>query len=201
MYLSIKQADRSMYDNGIVAVGDISNTSVSFSIKDKSPIYYHTFVELFASDPTRADEVFQNGLSLLEQCKHKVSLTPHANYSVSLQLFEKIRSHNSGEIISIHNQETPTEDEMFIEGTGDLLNELIARYFFKPTGKTALQSTLPLLPDAPILMVHNTFTTKEDVQWIKQQNKRVFWATCPKANLYIEDALPNYDLFIDAHPK
>ena len=201
IYSSIKQADRVMYDNGIVAVGDISNTSISFPIKDKSSIYYHTFVELFASDPSRADEVFQNGLRLLEKCKHQVSLTPHANYSVSLRLFEKIRSHNSGEIITIHNQETPTEDQMFIEGTGDLLNELIAKHFFKPTGKTALKSTLPLLPDVPILMVHNTFTSKEDIQWIKQQNKSVFWATCPKANVFIEGALPNYDLFIDSQSK
>ena len=143
------------------------------------------------------DEVFQNGLSVLEQCNHKASLTPHANYSVSLRLFEKIRSHNSGEIITIHNQETSTEDEMFIKGSGKLLNELIARHFFKFTGKTALKSTLPLLPNAPVLMVHNTFTTIEDVQWAIKHYDNVFWATCPKANLYIEDALPNYDFFID----
>ena len=88
IHLSIEQADRRMYDNGIVAVGDISNTADTFSVKDESLIYYHSFIELFASDPSRVDEVFQNGLSILEQCKHKASLTPHANYSVSLQLFE-----------------------------------------------------------------------------------------------------------------
>ena len=199
--LSIEQADRRMYENGIVAVGDISNSADTFSVKDESLIYYHSFIELFASDPSRADEVFQNGLSLLEQCKHKASLTPHANYSVSLRLFEKIRSHNSGEIITIHNQETFTEDEMFIKGSGKLLNELIARHFFKFTGKTALKSTLPLLPNASVLMVHNTFTTLEDVQWAIKQYENVFWATCPKANLYIEDALPNYDFFIDTDSK
>jgi cytosine/adenosine deaminase-related metal-dependent hydrolase len=201
IHLSIEQADRRMYDNGIVAVGDISNTADTFSVKDESLIYYHSFIELFASDPSRADEVFQNGLSVLEQCNHKASLTPHANYSVSLRLFEKIRSHNSGEIITIHNQETSTEDEMFIKGSGKLLNELIARHFFKFTGKTALKSTLPLLPNAPVLMVHNTFTTTEDVQWAIKHYDNVFWATCPKANLYIEDALPSYDFFIDTDSK
>ncbi|MBL6657348.1 MAG: amidohydrolase family protein [Flavobacteriales bacterium] len=198
---SIKYADKLMFDNGIVAVGDISNTADSFAIKDESPIYYHSFIELFASDPSRADEVFQNGLHLLGQCKHKASLTPHANYSASKQLFEKIRSHNSGEIITIHNQETPTEDQMFIEGSGELLNELIARHFFKFTGKTALKSTLTQLPDAPVLMVHNTFTTKEDIHWVSKNFDNVFWATCPKANIYIEDALPTYDFFIEKKAK
>ena len=201
IHLSIEQADRRMYENGIVAVADSSNTADTFLVKDESLIYYHSFIELFASDPSRADEVFQNGLSVLEQCKHKASLTPHANYSVSLQLFEKIRSHNSGEIITIHNQETSTEDEMFIKGSGKLLNELIARHFFKFTGKTALKSTLPLLPNAPVFMVHNTFTTIDDVQWAIKHYDNVFWATCPKANLYIEDALPNYDFFIDTDSK
>lgn len=198
---SIKHADRFMYENGIVAVGDISNNADTFSIKEKSQIHYHTFIELFASDPSRADEVFQKGLSLLEQCSHNASLTPHANYSVSKPLFEKLRLHNRGEIITIHNQETPSEDEMFLKGTGELLQELIARHFFKPTGETALKTTLPKLPNAPVLMVHNTFTKKEDIELVKAHYEHVYWATCPKANLYIEDALPNYDLFIDAQSK
>jgi cytosine/adenosine deaminase-related metal-dependent hydrolase len=50
-------------------------------------------------------------------------------------------------------------------------------------------------------MVHNTFTTIDDVQWAIKHYDNIFWATCPKANLYIEDALPNYDFFIDTDSK
>jgi cytosine/adenosine deaminase-related metal-dependent hydrolase len=29
-------------------------------------------------------------------------------------------------------------------------------------------------------------------------NKNIFWATCPNANLYIENRLPDYKIFLDA---
>ena len=119
-----------MYNNGIVAVADISNTADSFSSKANSAIYYYTFIELFSSNPHKAEEVFERGLKLSELCNTPNSLTPHANYSVSLPLFEKIRHHNKGEIISIHSQETSEEDTMFLNGTGKLLSQLIAKEFF-----------------------------------------------------------------------
>ena len=45
---SIKDADTLMQKNGIIVVGDISNTNHSFFIKEESEIVYHTFVELFS---------------------------------------------------------------------------------------------------------------------------------------------------------
>ena len=46
-----------MYENGIVAVGDISNTNITIGIKAKSKLYYHTFVEIlgFLPDQCRRD--------------------------------------------------------------------------------------------------------------------------------------------------
>src|SRR5688572_11999715 len=44
-------ADLSMKRNGIVAVGDISNTGISFKTKVESTIKYHTFIEVFAFHP------------------------------------------------------------------------------------------------------------------------------------------------------
>ena len=198
---AIQSADKRLSENGIVAVADISNTADTFITKQKSSIYYYTFIELFASDPSRANEVFERGLKLSQECTTPHSLTPHANYSVSLPLLEKIKTHNKGEIISIHSQETSTEDEMFLKGTGDLLSQLIAKDFFKYTGKTALQTTLPLLPQVPTLLVHNTFTSNDDVHWALSNFSNLYWCTCPKANLYIENQLPNYQQFIDAQVK
>src|ERR1019366_8912580 len=37
-------ADNEMYENGIVAVGDISNTNMSIPIKAASKLYYHSFI-------------------------------------------------------------------------------------------------------------------------------------------------------------
>ena len=41
---ALKLADRQMYNNGIVAVADISNTEDSFYTKANSAIYYYTFI-------------------------------------------------------------------------------------------------------------------------------------------------------------
>lgn len=51
---AIKNADEEMYKNGIVAVGDISNTVNTFSFKTTSKLYYHNFLEIYAFDETRA---------------------------------------------------------------------------------------------------------------------------------------------------
>ena len=39
-------ADNELYENGIVAVGDIVNSNATIPVKAKSKLYYHTFVEV-----------------------------------------------------------------------------------------------------------------------------------------------------------
>src|ERR1700759_1111931 len=63
------RADDEMYQNGIVAVGDISNTPLSLAVKDASKLYYHTFVESFSFQPTQAEAAFQKAKELLSQFK------------------------------------------------------------------------------------------------------------------------------------
>ena len=60
-----EKADKEMYENGIVAVGDISNSNISVAIKAKSKLYYHTFVEAFSFMPDKAQETFDKAISLL----------------------------------------------------------------------------------------------------------------------------------------
>ena len=62
--IAMKTNDQLMFENGIVAVGDISNNHLSKSVKQKSQIYYHTFVELLGFDPTKAEIVFNKALEL-----------------------------------------------------------------------------------------------------------------------------------------
>lgn len=194
---AIAQADAQMQANGIVAVGDISNTADTFTVKSESPIHYHTFIELFAIDPERAEAVFQQGLELKEQCQTQASIVPHATYSVSQPLFEKIKQYNTGEIICLHNQETSTEDALFKDGSGRLYEQLKAFGALNVSGQSALQTTLPQMPKAPTLLVHNTYTTQADVQWAEAYNDQLYWCSCPQANLYIEGRLPNYANFAD----
>lgn len=202
-----KKADQGMWENGIVAVGDISNAPVSFDIKKESKINYHTFIELIGLNPQYADVIFNVGKDLLSQLKQKGlagSLAPHAPYSVSLELMQKIRerAEQTNAPVSIHNQESREEDLFFKEKKGftalyDFLKLPID--FFQATGLSSLRSCLPALKGKEnVLLVHNTFTPTEDLKWANEESNSLFWCLCPNANLYIENSLPDLKAMLDA---
>ena len=51
------------------------------------------------------------------------------------------------------------------------------------------------------LFVHNTLTSEADIQTAQSWSDKVYWATCPNANLYIENRLPNYQNFLNTNAK
>lgn len=192
-----------MIKNGIVAVGDISNTDYSIQKKSKNIIYYHTFVESYASNKIFANKAFNHSLKLYEMFqainnnKNSVSITPHAPYSVSDLLFNKLSEWiiNNNGIVSIHNQESESENEMFISGTGKLaqfiksfgseINDFVI-------GKHSIYNVFDKLPKKNnIQFVHNTYSTAEDIAAAKINFEKSFWCVCPNANLYIENKLPD----------
>ena len=44
-----------------------------------------------------------------------------------------------------------------------------------------------------LILVHNTFTQAADVSFANKWGE-VYWASCPNANLYIENRLPDYNM-------
>jgi len=79
------------------------------------------------------------------------------------------------------------------------MKKLGIRYsWFTPTGLSPLESVAGYMPrENPLLLVHNTFSTEKDVDFALSAFDNVFWALCPNANLYIEDALPDVPLLIE----
>lgn len=211
--LAIEIAEKEMIKNGIVAVGDISNRNITFLQKAKGNLHYHTFIEIFDLNSDDAEGVFQDAMNLkfnLAQLLNKhsnISIVPHAPYSVSEKLFQLI-SHEAiknNDILSIHNQESQGESELFILKSGPLFEAYSKMGMdmdkIKQTGLNSLRSTLPYLKKvSKILLVHNTFTTKEDLDWMKSNvsdlPSQIYFCTCPNANLYIENKLPDYNIFI-----
>ena len=199
------KADAEMYDNGVVAVGDISNTNLTIDIKLNSKIYYHTFVELFGFMPQSAEEIFERGLTLLKEFKpQSCSITPHAPYSVSKELFKLIKEYCEREknLLSIHNQECEDENKLYRYKTGKFLELYeslgIDIEYFKPQARNSLQTVIPLLTNKQkILLVHNTFTNLKDIYFLKRFDRQVNWCFCPNANRYIEGRLPKIELFMD----
>ena len=205
---AIKIADQEMYDAGIVAVGDISNQIDTVAQKSVSKLKYYTFVEMFdfmfdgmtENEFTKYKEVYDQHE---HNQKNKKSCVPHAPYSVSPQLFQKINAVNqSPRTISIHNQETPAEEALFLRKEGGfpaLYKSLdIPLDHFQATGKTSIHYAMTHMdPRQRTLFVHNTLTTDTDIKAAQNWSDQVYWATCANANLYIENRLPNYQAFID----
>jgi cytosine/adenosine deaminase-related metal-dependent hydrolase len=199
---AIRSAEDEMYKNGIVAVGDICNTVDTLSIKQKHKLAYYSFVELYDLDPTRAPEKLKAGLAIqntFEQNCIRASLVPHAPYSVTSSLWKLLSDHFGAHTISMHNQETPDENEFFKTKTGSFLGMYertkVSLDFFEPTGLSSLQSVLPIFKNATTsILVHNSFTSAEDIATVKKQMPNTFWCLCPNANQYIEQTMPPIDL-------
>lgn len=197
-------ADQAMFENGIVAVGDISNVLISKQVKLKSHLYYHTFVEILGFDPAVAKQNFRAGLDLKDDFLPLASsVVPHASYSVCKDLFRYFRLFctNTFNLFSIHNQESEEENKFFRYKAGafiDFYKSLnIDIDFFKPQGRNSIQSVIPLLPkNQKILLVHNTYTSAKDIYFLHRLGRDITWCFCPNSNLYIEDKLPKLDLFL-----
>ena len=186
---AILNAHNNMIKNGIVGVGDIANTSDSFFVKDQKDIIYHTFIELFSLNSLLADQVFKSGKGLIEQCPGAKSITPHATYSVSNNLYSKITKFNKNTPLTIHNQESKSENDLFSKGSGKLYDFISSFGKINITGKTALVSALlNFLKHTPIILVHNIYTNKEDIKWALEHRYNIHYCTCPKANLFIEES-------------
>jgi len=192
-------ADKQMYENGIVAVGDISNELISKKVKEQSQVYYHTFVEVFGFNMPAAP-IIERAINIKEAFRPlKASIVPHAPYSVAKDLFEAIQEHTAkDDVLSIHNQETEAENEFFEKGTGQFesmyqrLN--IPKSASHGNGHNAIRYHLPHLPKNNLLLVHNTFSSKADVDFAQQIHHNLYWCLCPNANLYIEDRLPDVEM-------
>ena len=207
---SIKEADQNMYKSGIVAVGDVSNTTESLSIKKNSAMRYHSFVELFGLDKNKAEDLLREGLKTVEEYRSfnlSACLVPHSPYSLSPQLLEKIYSNSDDQLLTIHYQETASEKELFLDSKGDLAELFIAKGLdlssqLKSGLNSAQYALLPYLAKKQkLLLVHNTFSDRSDIEEIETYFSQAYWCTCPKANWYIEKQLPNYNLWREKNLK
>ncbi len=207
---SIFRADKEMYEKGIVAVGDISNTADTVAVKARSEIRYYNFIEVLGFTDEKAEENIAAYNDVLDQyhqqlpAKYSV-LTPHAPYSISPKTFGLINESSDGRVISIHNQESPAEDELYKTGGGGFLRLFkqfgMDRSPFTVTGKSSLRSYLPMFNrKQTILLIHNTFIPEEDILFAKEyadQNEvNLYYCLCVRANLYIENRKPPVALFL-----
>ena len=212
---AIASAEAEMLSNGIVAVGDICNNLLTLPQKSKQRLAYYNFIEASGWLPSLSQPRFERALHLYNEFSTaNSSIVPHAPYSVSGELWKLITPYFENKVVSIHNQETPFEDELFLQGTGDLVRMYemmnIDNTHHQPTKMSSLQSYFSKLSKAAsVIFVHNTFIKQEDIDFVKLQTPsdrviragtnhklQTFFCICANANLYIENAIPPIDMLM-----
>ena len=208
---ALQQAITASKKNGIVAVGDITNGTDTLKYRPDAGLHIHSFIESIGFTETKAAERFAyseqvyrrfDDQARLAEHPHvlRQSIVPHAPYSVSHTMFGLIDSFDKDALISIHNEETAAENELYEQKTGQMFELYealgIDAGFFEPSGKSSLQTYLPRLAAShPVILVHNTFLDERDIHFILEAKRQVFLCLCPNANWYIERQLPDIALF------
>ncbi len=208
---AMKDAEQEMWDEGIVAVGDICNTTDTIDIKRDSRIHWMNFIEVLSFSDAKAQErvahycdirdKFRTSKDLSSEASQtfRSNIVPHAPYSISPLSFRLINEATEGQVISLHNQESTAEDELYRSGTGSFLS-FFERFGhrsspFPVTGVSSIRSVLPNFNKSQeIILVHNTCTSPEDLRFATdhalKNNLKLHYCICINANLYIESRTP-----------
>jgi cytosine/adenosine deaminase-related metal-dependent hydrolase len=205
---AIETAEDEMLQNGIVAVGDICNNTLTIQQKSKGRLQYHNFIEASGFPPSVAEQRFKRAADFYKTYSDNFSansIVPHAPYSVSPEMFGMINNFPGNNLLTIHNQETAAENEFFEKGTGEFLRLYkqmgIDISSFKPSRKSGLQTWLPhFTKEQTIIAVHNVCTSEKDLAFTKliTPNSKLitFFCLCPNANLYISNTLPDVHMLM-----
>jgi cytosine/adenosine deaminase-related metal-dependent hydrolase len=213
---AIDKAEQQMLNEGIVAVGDICNNTLTIPQKAKGRLYYYNFVEASGFVPEVAEQRFERAKTIYNSFADELSnsllypslgiggsIVPHAPYSVSEELWKKIIGFAGNRIMTMHNQEMAAEDDLFLKKEGEFLQFYkqlnMDASAFRASGKSSLQTCLPkFLPDQRLILVHNVYTSAEDLAYCQSLSHPpdIYWCFCPNANLYIGGLLPDINLFM-----
>lgn len=205
---AIARAEDEMLSNGIVAVGDICNNTLTIPQKTKGRIWYHNFIEASGFLPSVSEIRFQKAVDIFKEYAKQYaipvesnSIVPHAPYSVSDELWQKIIFFPGNHLMTMHNQESQEENDWFLNKEGGfkkLYEQMnMDASFFQPSTLSSLQTIFQkFLLNQQLILVHNVHTSEDDIAFVKKEKRHVYWCVCPNANLYIGGKLPAIDLFI-----
>ena len=205
---ALKAAMDTLWEQGVVAMADISNCADSFALKASHPLYTRTFLEVFGAEPS-ASEVVMDEVRALQAQAQALGLdaapTPHACYTTSPKLLEaaSVAGLESG-YLSYHSEESDQEEEMMMRGSGPMWDNRVTNGIPTPpvTGTSSLQyfldrllaAGLPRPVPGHVLLVHECCLTKEGAAAAREVLEHPFLAICPLSNLFIHNTLPSVPL-------
>ena len=129
----------------------------------------------------------------------KVGISPHAPYTVSRRLFEKITDYALAEDIkiSIHAAESDQEREFFLTGAGffaELYKNLNIEWNAPQVSTIEYLANIGVLQNKPLL-AHCVKVSESDIELIAKTDSRV--AHCPKSNAKFGHGIAPLEKFLD----
>lgn len=201
---NIQHAMEELYNQGVVAIADISNTPLTLSAKTNSNIYFHTFLEVFGTNENDAKYCFNDILTLQKtfaENKQNCSLSAHTLITLSQTLMSLLMTRIEEEktIHSIHFLES-IEEKQYFEQMRPILN-IHGNNFAKSNYKSASNAACKLMPaQNRVMFVHNTFAGKENIEEILHHFSNPWFCFCPASNQYITGQLPDVPMIQSLTP-
>lgn len=192
---------------GTILFGDVSNTLVTVPLLRERGVAAQVFHELTGfteQDPegrvrearAKADAAAGDGV--------RVSVAPHAPYSVSAALFRAIRADldaHPDAVSSVHLGENPEEIQLLGDGTGPMRQvlEKLGRWpaDWTPPGVGPVEYLAGLgVLDRRMLAVHGVQFTDDDLRRLRDLGVTV--VSCPRSNVYVGVGSPPLEAFYAA---
>jgi cytosine/adenosine deaminase-related metal-dependent hydrolase len=191
---------------GTALVGEVTNTLLTVPLLRERGMPAQVFYELTGfTEPAPEARVAEARARVNAAAGGdvRISVAPHAPYSVSAALFRAIRldlDAHPDAVASVHLGEPPDEIELLRHGTGpmrDVLEEL-GRWpaGWRPPGVGPVEylGVLSVL-DSRLLAVHGVQFDRDDLARLRA--RRVPLVACPRSNRHVGVGLPPLQAFYD----
>lgn len=190
---------------GTAAIGDISNTLASIEAIARSHLHAVVFRELLGFRANEPAELVHRALAEIAAVPRpgervRVTLAPHAPYSVSPALFREIAKASTGQggLSTVHLAESKDEVRFLRDGEGPF-REFLERVgawdaSWEPPGCRPVEYLRRLdLLSSRLLIVHGVQLTVSELKELARRQATV--VTCPRSNVWVGSGDPPIERF------
>ncbi|MEO7520834.1 MAG: amidohydrolase family protein [Gemmatimonas sp.] len=192
--------------NGITTLADTTDSGVSLDAMREAGVRGIGYIEVFGPDVAQCDasmEVLTERAATqraLDTALVRTGVSPHAPYSVSVRLFERVArlAMDKAYPVAVHIAESKSETAFVCEGAGPFADGLRARGI---AVAASARSPVSLLSDTGVLstrplLIHAVHVSPEDINLIRDAGATV--AHCPISNAKLGHGTAPLQQYLDA---